>query len=376
MEYLKIFNEMLTVSSTDEVYLSNEHKTALRNMTKCRTYSLGGRVVYCPTCKTHTVLYNPCNQRGCPTCYERRQIVWKERLQNKLLPIGHYHLTISIPEIYQNIWMTEKRAISKTLFKCAQIAFKQLEKDTEIMYGLIMVFHTHGRGLSYKPHLHCIITPGGIDKNKQWIRNNSIGYNNLRDIIMHHFNSQLLKNINNENHIANIRTKDRDWRIYPVFHKESGDTIVNYLSKSISGVVLDMKQNFEINDIKNTITFEEYHSKEMIKTTLTKDIFLKRYLNHIPPKGEVTIRSYGLYSNKRKKDLELIRQQLENVENQEQQPEKKIINYCKKCKTELIIIEIFNAGDRPKCFTAEQLRAPPKHEEIIIINTKGSRPAA
>lgn len=377
MEYPAIFSQMLTVSESPGLYLPLEQRLALLNMTTCRTIPLGGRIGYCSTCNTHTILYNPCNQRGCPSCYERRQIIWKEKLQKKLLPIGHYHLTISIPDLYQNLWMIEKKAVSKTLFKCAQKAFKKLEKETEIMFGIIMVFHTHGKMLSYKPHLHCIVTPGGINKKKKWAANTSIRYNLLSDSIKESFHSELLKNLKPENKDfaveINSKIKNKVWRIYPVYHQDSGDTIVNYLSKTTSGVVLNMKQEFEISDESNTITFSEYHSGKVLRTKLPKELFLKRYLNHIPPKREVTIRRYGLYSNKHIDNLEKVRKEIEikGYKSEENNHE-----CCTECENDLLIIEVFKPGEYPRCFTLEQLRAPPKHEEIIKITNNNPLYAA
>jgi hypothetical protein len=376
MEYSEIVEELLTMASSPEIRLSYEQCEALRRIAGCRTMEMGGHIAYCPTCNTYTIVYNPCNHRGCPTCYEKNQIQWKNKLQEKLLPIGHYHLIFTIPDELKYVWLGERRNIEDTFFHCVQQAFKKLKKETGLLFGIIMVFQTHGRGLSYKPHMHCIVTSGGLNEKKEWVAFNSISYNLLRDTVKELFRPHILKKVRAENRNAVdtfFRISDeRGWKVHPVYHQKSGNEIAAYLSRSIAGVVIDMHQDFNIDKEKGTIRFKEMHEGKEIWTTLKQDIFIERYLNHIPPKGSVMIRNYGLYSNRHKEELEKVRKERQerNKKETDQEEKEEGKELCPVCKTELIIKEIFLPGEYPQLLRGtllNSLRDPPKHGELLRI---------
>jgi len=107
---------LLSLSQLPEITLTASMAHALENMKKCRTVEKGGRVLFCPECKTSMILYNPCNKRGCPICYRKNQIQWQNKAERKLLPVTHYHLTFSIPDSYTGIWLRNKKAVMDSLF--------------------------------------------------------------------------------------------------------------------------------------------------------------------------------------------------------------------------------------------------------------------
>jgi Putative transposase/Transposase zinc-binding domain len=368
MDSPEILQELLSVALSPGFPLRREQLKALRNIMTCRTIERGGRIARCPNCNTKIVLYNPCNQRGCPVCYKKNQVQWKNKLQRKLLPIGHYHLVFSIPETFTFAWLAETKAVSDTLFHCVQLGIKQLQKETGLMFGSILVFQSHGKGLSYKPHMHCILTPGGIDQKKKWVSCGSIPYNRLIEIVRETFPVHLQKKVCHGYRMGIKELSDhadkRQWRIHPTFHQNTGDGIVEYLSHSISGVVIDMNQPFEIDHDKETITFQEYHIGKTIKTTLDRETFTDRYLNHIPPEGSVTIRYYGLYSNRHTDELESVREGLANrKENREGEEEG---DRCPHCDSVLETIEVFSQGTHRLYFSRYgYTNGPPIHGEEL-----------
>ena len=146
-------NNFLSVYKENNLCLESELYYALENMSTCRTIEKGGRILRCQDCGTQVVVYNPCNQRGCPVCSKKNQIQWAEKLKKKLLPTGHYHLIFSIPEELTEIWKKDKRTFINSFFHSVQQAFKQLQKDMGITLGITMVFQSHSHGLFFKPHI-------------------------------------------------------------------------------------------------------------------------------------------------------------------------------------------------------------------------------
>lgn len=276
------------------------------------------------------------------------------------------------------MWLADRKCFGDTFFHCVRLAFKSLEKQTGVRFGIVMVFQTHGRGLSYKPHMHCIVTPGGMNEKGKWVTFQSMSYNMLRDGVKEHFGRHLLKKIRKE--LRNSTSKmlsfceEKQWKVHPVIHEDNADGIAAYLSHSIAGVVLDMKQEFRIDKEGKTICFKELRKGKEVYTTLEQESFIERYLNHIPPKGAVMIRNYGLYSNRHTEELEEIRKIFQQVPKdngeEEERTGEESEECCPVCGTVLRIEESFNAGESAHIFASflvESMRDPPKHGEVLQV---------
>lgn len=124
-------------------------------MHTCRTAVRGGRIVQCPKCYTRTIIYNPCNTRGCPICSSRNKVLWQKKVSKKLLPVSHYHLVFSIPSAFTTTWLRNKKRVAEILFKSVSKVIAELRASTGLLCGSALDFQSHGRGMSYKPHIHC-----------------------------------------------------------------------------------------------------------------------------------------------------------------------------------------------------------------------------
>ena len=325
-----------------------------------------------PTCDNHRVLYHPCNKRGCPTCSKKNQLQWKEKYQKKILPMGHFHLIFSVPEVYVYIWMKLKRDFINSFFHLVQESFKNYQKQTGLKYGLTMVFQSHGRGLCYKPHMHCLLTPGGIDENGKWHDDNSISYSELLEGIKNSINAELCKKVKKLERatLRNIISvqDEKEWRYNVTFHKKSGDNIISYLARSAGGMVVDIEKEVTQNAETKKVKIKQLHLGKLEETELDFDDFRERYFNHIPPKGSVMVRNYGLYSNRYKKELEKIRKELLKEKDEEyKEEEEEYIEACPECHTPLEVQQIFTYTELPKIILAYEtrFRAPPEDNAIL-----------
>jgi len=351
---------------------ASEYEYKLLNMQTCRTIERGGQIVACPDCGTRIVNYNPCNQRGCVFCYLKNQIKWEKKLRKRLLPISHYHLVFSIPKVFTITWLKNKEAFVKAMFSCVSESIKELGEEYGVLFGSVLAFQSHGKGMCRKLHVHCILTAGGLSEDKKWIEIESLKYTKLAKKMKEKFYQRLDKIIAAED-IPDKRIIDnREYKVHPAFHQKTGKSIVRYLSHSIFGVVINMHQKFQIDEEKGTVRFSEVHSGKHIETILSKEIFTKRYLDHIPPPGLVMIRSYGLYSNRHKEELDLIRKDLEEKYGCEEVEEVEKINICPVCKSQMAVDFIFSANpvEWPFFIKFWYMHGPPEHGEIIYKRKK------
>jgi len=355
-----------------DYHLTHDHSDALYNIQTCHTITRGGKLIWCQDCKSGTVFYHPCNQRGCPFCYLKNQIRWMYKMLRKLLPISHYHLIFSIPQAFTITWLNNKKDIVKILFSAVSQAIKEYGEDSGLMLGIILVFQSHGKGMCYKPHMHCILTAGGLSEKNEWIEIGSLEYKKLEDKFREKFNQEMEKWLAPEKLPDIKKIRDNEWRVHAEFHGETGKGIVNYLSHSIAGVVIDMKQNFQIDEEKGTIGFTERHDKKSTKTVLEKKTFTERYLNHIPLRRSVVIRSYGFYSNRYKKELEELRKRFPKCEeDRKTEIETKGVK-CYICCSKNIIVIPFSNWENVLLLFYLYSHGPPGHGEVINIVKKVS----
>ena len=223
------------------------------------------------------------------------------------------------------------------LFTSVGKAIESIQEDYGVLPGSILVFQSHGVGLAYKPHIHCILTAGGITKENKWEGLGSISYKRLTKVVQENLYKELKKKIKEEKLPKEEEIDEREWKVYVTYYQDSGEKIVGYVSHTACGVVINMNQEFKIDKEKGTIGFKENHNGKVVRTELRMETFVERYMNHIPPEHSVTVRYYGLYSNQNKGKLEELQKEFPVVVNDE---EEGITDYCPNCHSPMITIEI------------------------------------
>ena len=149
----RILEQICSVALKRSFKLDAKQKRSLQNMRECKTTRYGGRVVQCTKCGTIATVYNSCNQRGCPICYKANQKRWEDKVLTSVLNVNHFHLVISIPQVFTGVWLRNKKDFMNAFFECVKRAINNISKYYGITPGCIAVFQTHGKGMSYKPHI-------------------------------------------------------------------------------------------------------------------------------------------------------------------------------------------------------------------------------
>jgi len=324
--------------------VTQEQARLLRSYEKCRTEELGRQVFHCDNCDTTIVAYNPCNKRGCPKCSQKNQIAWFHHTNERILHTDHHHLVFSIPESYTLEWFKDKKSIINDLFNSTSYVIKKLEKTSGLRLGWVSVFQSHAKGLSYKPHIHCALTAGGLDETGTWKQ--------IGPLPLAIMKTQFEKRFRKIRKLAPAATIKGYWSIHIRTHEKTPLAILGYLSQNINCV----STNFDtaLDDEGSTlINLKKKKSGTIKKTQIGEMLFLERYLNHIPPQGSVIVRYFGLYSNKHREELNAVREQ---VEKEKRPIPPKYYQECPNCKKEmrLVLIE-WNVSGRNE----ERFKPPP-----------------
>jgi hypothetical protein len=262
----------------------------------CRTEKLGGAILCCPSCGAQVVVFNPCHQRGCPKCALTVQYQWQKRILNRLLPVAHYHLVFSAPPLLTAAWRTDPKAVIESLFAAVNRTLLTLSKRTSLRFAVMMLFHSHASGISYKPHLHCLLSAGGIDSQGRWKSYRGINEKLLREEFHRWMLEQVSKRLSAQTAAALHHTSSHQWPVYAVYHPDGPAAVVGYFARTFHGLLIDPKEQFSYD--AQTVQFTCHHLGTEHTTTLSRGEFLSRYFAHIPPPGTVTVRHYGLYATR------------------------------------------------------------------------------
>ena len=321
------------------VIVSDQKRRYIADYGQCRTVAKGCQIFHCDDCHRSAVVYNPCNRRGCPVCAKKNQRAWLESVKSRLIPTGHLHLVFSFPEEITDRWRKNPRETIGQLFQTVNRAIKKLERLKELRIGRMLVFQSHGRGLSYKAHVHCLMTDGGLNDDGQWEK---LGV--LPLVQMGNWIRQSLPG-----------TEElKGFSIHQSRYERSGAGVAVYLSQKQIGQIVKA-ENLE----KTSESIEV--SDRSGKTRLGVDNFIQRYLDHVPEKGTVMVRHYGLYSNR---EVEWRKKAMEVLQVEEPPKEADFEPCCPHCQTVMRLLGVWKAYE-PKSFEPWGFEShPPEHWQM------------
>jgi len=146
-------------------------RRALRDIAVCRTGALGGHRDVCANCGCEREVFNSCRNRHCPKCQALRQARWVSARMQQALPVRHFHVVFTLPAELRELVRLHEAPLLDLLFSAASETLLQLASDPKRLGGLLgvtAVVHTWGRNLIFHPHLHCIVTAGGLGLGHAW----------------------------------------------------------------------------------------------------------------------------------------------------------------------------------------------------------------
>lgn len=302
--------------------LSSQQRAVLRRLSACRTAALGGHTHSCDACGTVQVSYNSCRDRHCPKCQASRQIAWVQGRLARLLPVPYFHVVFTLPEELNPLGLKNQRWFYNLLFQAASQTLLQLAADPRRLGGQIgftAVLHTWGQNLLFHPHLHCVVTGGGLSPDgKRWIAGREDFFLPAK-VLGRMFRGKFLAGLRAAYQAGKLeltgsvhalreprhfqRLLDRlyrqSWVVYAKPPFGGAEQVYRYLGRYTHRVALSNSRLLKHADGRVTFRYKDYadgqRQKEM---TLDAEEFIRRFLLHVLPKGFVRIRHYGLLAGR------------------------------------------------------------------------------
>ena len=145
--------------------LSVAQRKALRDLTRCRTSVLGGHVEHCLDCGHERIAYNSCRNRHCPKCQALARAHWLDQQAHHLLPVEYHHVVFTLPAELADLALANRVVVYDLLMRSAAGTLREVAANPKrlgAVVGVLMVLHTWGQNLCHHPHIHCVVTGGGL----------------------------------------------------------------------------------------------------------------------------------------------------------------------------------------------------------------------
>jgi hypothetical protein len=348
----------------------------LSRIERCRTADFGYHAYKCTEseCGAMQYVYHSCRNRHCPGCGNSKKDEWIESGMKELLPVKYFHAVFTMPHQLNSLVMGNRKEMFTLLFNAASYTLLKFAKDEKYLGaqpGIIAVLHTWGQQLSFHPHVHCIVSGGGIDKDKRWKEALKAKHKFLfpakaaAQVYRACFLKQLQRQIDKgtikmteeqQRHWLTLRTSlyNMEWITY--FKEPMGGAaqVLEYLGRYTHKVAISNHRIKRL-DMDNNVTFEykDYADDAKKKTmTLTGKEFLRRFEQHILPPRFCKIRHYGYLGNyKRKQRVNEVLKQMDKPQHAQQAlvsttismiekfgTDQLLCKSCKKAKLELLYI--------------------------------------
>lgn len=290
--------------------LTAAQKKVMRCLSLCRTAALGGHMEACSNCEFERPSYNSCRDRHCPKCQAVRQAQWVALRLDRIVPVAHFHIVFTLPGLLRPFAKANPRLAYALLFRAASQTLMAFGRDPRWLgaqLGLSIVLHTWRRDLGYHPHVHCVVTAGGLSKDEQrWItpprgRNFLFPVAALAKVFRGKFLAALDEH--EPRALAGLpstpdafdKLLDRLWRMrwhgYAKRPLPGSEHLFKYLGRYTHRVAISNQRLIAVTDTR--ITFA---TKDGQQAELSPLEFIGRFLQHVLPKGFTKIRHYGLYA--------------------------------------------------------------------------------
>ena len=291
--------------------LTPEQRRVMASIVNCRTEVLGGHADLCPECGHIDVSYNSCRDRHCPKCQALPAARWIDARRQRVIPTHYFHLVFTLPRELRQLVLRNRRVCFDLLFRSASSTLLELGSDPKWLggrLGITAVLHTWTRELHFHPHIHCVVTGGGLDEDCSWHHANEDFLFPVK-VLSALFRGKMLDGIRRlaqagqldlscfgEPDLSSAAFKQtiaalykKPWVVYAKRPFGGPKAVFAYLGRYTHRVAISNQRLIAFHNASVT-----FHTKGTKKVSVCAETFIRRFLLHVLPRGFVRLRHYGL----------------------------------------------------------------------------------
>ncbi len=355
--------------------VSSAGMNVLTALSTCRTAVQGGHRRACTACGHEEFAYNSCRNRHCPKCMGSKRAQWLAAREKDLLPVEYFHVVFTLPAEIAEIAYLNKKVVYAILCRSSAETLKQIARDPKRLgagVGILSVLHTWGQNLHHHPHVHCVVPGGGLATDGGGWRSCPRGFFLPVKVLSPVYRGKFLAALKQAFCRGELRFQGalsrladpkefaacidrayrKRWVVYAKRPFGGPVQVLKYLARYTHRVALSNRRLLRMDKDRVTIACKDYkRGGRWTRLVLRATELLRRFLQHVLPRGFQRIRYYGFLSGKnRTENLERCRKALaaqnptpEIPPDQTEFPESSpFIPACPRCKSgQLVVVEVF-----------------------------------
>lgn len=334
------------------IHLSHQQVKAIRDISLCKTGELGYDAAYCPNCKKVLIHNVSCNNRMCPNCQALEEKIWVEKRKAETIEgISYFHAVATLPDELNPLFFLNQSSLYSLLQQSAGNAIVDMSRSRQhggFMPGVTSVLHTAGSNMRYHPHVHMIVTGGGLTREKQFVETSHKTFFLPEKAVAAVFRGKFLEGLKHFHDAGKLVLPDstqmeskidlndpnmwksfinslynEDWVFFIRETYNGRGNALEYLGRYVFHTAIKNSRiiSFTQADEKHPegqviFAYKDYSVKNEYgyawkQMALTPKQFVLRFIQHVLPKGYSRVRYFGFLANAvKKKNLKLIAQLL------------------------------------------------------------------
>lgn len=314
LEVAEIFRRHSAAYRAQQRLLPSQQR-AIQDIEACRTAYFGGHLTECDHCGRQVYAYHSCRNRHCPKCHGDQTERWLKQQQTRLLPCSYFLVTFTLPQELRPLAFGNQKKVYGLLMRSAAAALQKLALDPRYVggrLGFVAVLHTWTRAMLYHPHVHMLVTGGGLSADgKQWLPARYADYLVPEGALAIIFRAKLCAALKKAGLLNQL--PGQVWKKEWVVHCQAagqGQQVLKYLARYIFRVAISNSRLERFENGEVTFRYRDNRSQQLHRVTLSAEEFIRRFLQHVLPRGCAKVRYYGICSPACRQQLEQARKLL------------------------------------------------------------------
>jgi len=278
------------------------HHRALQDIAACMTEAMGGEHYHCHECNEAFWIYRGCRNRSCPKCHGRQIAQWLKARSAEVLPCRYFHLIATVPSELRNLFLRHQKTLYGLLMKTAAESVRDLAAEERFVgaeVGILAVLHTWTGQLHHHPHVHMLVTGGGVTADgTAWHeapKDFLVPVRKLSPMIAKRLAAALQKEHPELFEQIPDTLWRREWCSYCKPYGKGQDAVLNYLARYVFRVALTNRRLIAMDESHVTLRYKDHDTGQWKTERIEGVQFLRRFLFHVLPKGLHKVRYYGLW---------------------------------------------------------------------------------
>ncbi len=290
------------------------HRRTIRDIRRCRTPVMGGHIYQCSHCDHYHYSYHGCGNRHCPQCQSQATRRWVDQRTEEVMPVPYFHLVFTLPAEFRALVRANQKIAYAILFKAAAESLIKLAADKRYLgtrfIGILAVLHTWSRAMLYHPHVHLLVPAVGLSKDGGTVHFSRRQYLVPVKALSKIFRAKFIARIKAalpEQVIPGVTGK-KAWVVFCKHLDLGPQKAIAYLGRYLNRVAVS---DARVRSCADGDVCVSYRDDNRVKSArLSAQEFLRRYLQHVLPKGFNKVRRYGLFAPCKRESLTALRHQL------------------------------------------------------------------